>query len=91
LNYFLKYLRGALAHKIENNYKIILNISEEFPKLFDYLHKNKHVLEAKFEDIIAVKNEWLRDYFRLHEKGQNKLKLIFQGNPEKGFINEDVQ
>jgi hypothetical protein len=95
LNCLMQCLRGAIAHKVDHSYDIILNFNEEYPQLVDFLFARRALLSRQYERMIEETNKWLQCYFDPSDKQLPKaLKaLVDQGQckQQSSQVNEAVE
>lgn len=88
LNFMMKCLRGAVAHKMDHNYEIIQSFNKEYPQLIDFLFMRRHLLEIKYSEMIESKNTWFKVYFSNNQIVGRIIKWLT--NKQVGSPNEKV-
>lgn len=63
LNCLMNCLRGAIAHKMDHSYDIILNFNEEYPQIIDFLFYRRNLLSIEYDKVIGEKDIWVQRYF----------------------------
>lgn len=48
----MKCLRGAIAHKMNLSYEIILSFNDEYPELIDFLFYRRHLLDITYSKMM---------------------------------------
>lgn len=90
LNFMMKCLRGAIAHKMEQSDHFILSFNQEYPQLIDFLYSHKHLLTLNYQQVMARKTSWLLHYFS--PSPENIVKKIKKFLEEKKPVSEsDLQ